>query len=149
VTAGEATTMITADDFRQLALSMQDAIEGAHMGHPDFRVNGRIFATLHAGDKTGMVKLTPEEQQELMRQKPAMFEPSPGAWGRGGSTTVILKAADIATIRAAMNLAWQQAVAKPPLKKRAVKKPALAAKKPAVKKSAVKNLAVKRAARRG
>ncbi len=127
--------MITAVDFRRLALSMQDAIESAHMGHPDFRVNGRIFATLHTGDKSGMVKLLPEEQQELMRQKPAMFEPSPGAWGRGGSTTVILKAADIAILRSAMNLAWQQAVSKPPVKKRAAKKPAVKANNPAVKKS--------------
>jgi hypothetical protein len=125
VTGREVTAMMTADDFRHLALSMQDAIEGAHMGHPDFRVNGRIFATLHAGDKTGMVKLTPEEQQEFMRQKPAMFEPSPGAWGRGGSTTVILKAADIATLRGAMNLAWQQAVSMPPVKRRAAPKKAV------------------------
>ncbi len=127
--------MITADDFRQLALSMQDAIEGAHMGHPDFRVNGRIFATLHTGDRSGMVKLTPEEQQELMRENPAMFEPSPGAWGRGGSTTVILKAADITTLRAAMNLAWQQAVSKPPVKKRAAKQAPAKAKNAPPKKS--------------
>ena len=50
---------MTADDFRDLALSMPDAVEGAHMGHPDFRVNGRIFATLHADMKFGMVALTP------------------------------------------------------------------------------------------
>jgi hypothetical protein len=135
VTAGDVTTMITADDFRRLALGMQDAIEGAHMGHPDFRVKGRIFATLHTGDKSGMVKLMPEEQQEFMRQKPAMFEPSPGAWGRGGSTTVILKAADLATLRAAMNLAWQQAISKPPVKKRAAAtKAVVKAKKAIVKK---------------
>ncbi len=84
--------MITADDFRRLALDMQDAIESAHMGHPDFRANGRIFATLHTGDQFGMVKLTPEEQQEFMRTSPAMFIPSSGAWGRQGCTNVRLDA---------------------------------------------------------
>jgi hypothetical protein len=109
--------MITADVFRRLALDMQDAIEGAHMGHPDFRANGRIFATLHTGDQFGMVKLTPEEQQEFIRTSPGMFIPSSGAWGRQGCTNVRLEAADKATVRAAMNLAWQQAVSKPPSRK--------------------------------
>jgi len=103
---------MTADDFRRLALSMHDSIEGAHMGHPDFRANGRIFATLHAGDETGMVKLTPDEQRELLRTHPKMFEPSSGAWGRQGCTNVRLAAADRATLRTAMTLAWEQAAAK-------------------------------------
>jgi hypothetical protein len=109
---------MTADDFRSLALSMQGAIERAHMGHPDFRANGRIFATLHADDRTGMVKLAPEEQREFMRTNPKMFEPSSGAWGRQGCTSVHLKAADASTLRAAMTLAWQNAMAKPPAKAR-------------------------------
>ena len=112
---------MTAEEFRELALSLEDAIEGAHMGHPDFRANGRIFATLHAGDKTGMVKLLPEEQQEFLRGHRQMFEPSPGAWGRQGCTTVILKSADKRTIRSAMNLAWQHVMTMPPPKKRAAK----------------------------
>ncbi len=109
---------MTAEDFRQLALGFEDAMEGAHMGHPDFRANGRIFATLHTGDKTGMVKLLPEEQAEFLRTHRAMFEPSPGAWGRQGCTTVILKAATKPTIRAAMNLAWQHVMEMPPPKTR-------------------------------
>jgi hypothetical protein len=113
--------MITPDDFREVALSMQDAIEGAHMGHPDFRVNGRIFASLHTGDKFGMVSLTREEQRELMWLKPQMFTPSAGAWGRQGATNVILAEADKKTLRAAMNLAWERTVAKPPARKRAAK----------------------------
>jgi hypothetical protein len=112
---------MTADQFRRLALDLEDAIEGAHMGHPDFRANGRIFATLHAGDKTGMVALTPDEQREFLRTDGAMFEPSPGAWGRQGCTTVILKAAALPTIRAAMNLAWQRVMEMPPPRKRAAK----------------------------
>src|SRR5689334_18531658 len=123
---------MTAEDFRQLALGFEDAMEGAHMGHPDFRANGRIFATLHTGDKTGMVKLLPEEQQEFLRAHRPMFEPSPGAWGRQGCTTVILAEADKSTIRAAMNLAWQHVMDMPPpkTKKRAAPGPKLGPKPP-------------------
>lgn len=108
---------MTADDFRRLALGMPGAIEGAHMGHPDFRANGRIFASLHTRDTFGMVKLSPGEQREFMRRSPAMFEPSSGAWGRQGCTNVRLEAADGPTVRGAITLAWEQAVAKPPAKK--------------------------------
>ena len=104
------------DDFRRIALEMQGAVEGAHMGHPDFRANGRIFASLHTGETTGMVKLTPDEQQELMRLKPRMFVPSSGAWGRQGCTNVVLSAADARTLRQAMTLAWDGVMAKPPAK---------------------------------
>jgi hypothetical protein len=128
--------MITADDFREVALSMQDAFEGAHMGHPDFRVNGRIFATLHTGDKSGMVALTPEEQREFMWLKPEMFTPCAGAWGRQGSTNVILAHADMKTLRAAMNLAWERAVSKPPARKPAKKTVAKLAKGAKVAKGA-------------
>ncbi len=61
--------MLRAEDFRRIALGMTDAVEGAHMGHPDFRVNGRIFATLHADQKWGMVKLTPEQQETFVPRK--------------------------------------------------------------------------------
>jgi len=96
---------MTPDGFRKVALAMQNAVEGAHMGHPDFRANGRIFASLHAGDRTGMVKLTPEEQAVFLGEYPEMFEPSAGAWGRQGCTNVILAAADTPTLRSAMILA--------------------------------------------
>ena len=105
---------MTADDFRELALDMHGAIEGAHMGHPDFRANGRIFATLHPGDEWGMVKLTPEEQGELLREHPDVFVPSSGAWGRQGCTNVRLRRVDVRAVRAAMLLAWQGVMAKPP-----------------------------------
>jgi hypothetical protein len=105
--------MLTADTFRDIALSMQGAIERAHMGHPDFRANGRIFATLQADDQRGMVKLTPEEQREFMRMHPKMFVPASGAWGRQGCTMVQLDAADEATVRGAMILAWQHVAEKP------------------------------------
>jgi YjbR protein len=102
---------MTAKDFRRLVLLLDGACEGAHMGHPDFRVGGRIFATLHPGNKTGMVKLTPEQQQAFVRDHAAAFAPVNGAWGRGGATLVTLAAADEETLGEAMTLAWQNAVA--------------------------------------
>jgi len=109
---------MTPDDFRGIALSMQGAVEGAHMNHPDFRANGRIFATLHGDASSGTVMLTPEEQQEFLALKPKMFKPSAGAWGRQGCTDVRLDAADARTLRQAMTLAWERIAAKPPVKPR-------------------------------
>src|SRR5882762_9887159 len=77
---GEVVTMMSAEDFRRIALGMRDAVESAHMGHPDFRIAGKIFATLHADCKHGMVKLTPEQQETLVRDHPAAFAPENGAW---------------------------------------------------------------------
>lgn len=88
------------------------------MNHPDFRANGRIFASLHTGDTTGMVKLAPEEQAEFLELKPAMFKPSSGAWGRQGCTNVILAKADARTLRQAMTLAWEGVMAQPRAKRR-------------------------------
>src|SRR5262245_46022585 len=101
------TGAMTADDFRELALAMDGAVERSHMNHPDFRAHGRIFATLHSNDEWGMVKVTPEEQQALMRASPEVFVPSSGAWGRQGCTNVRLAAADARTVQAAMILAWE------------------------------------------
>jgi hypothetical protein len=109
---------MTADDFRRLALSMQGAIERSHMGHPDFRANGRIFATLHSGDQFGMVKLTPQEQREFMRGGAGTFQPSSGAWGRQGCTNVRLEGADPATVRAAIMLAWEHVASRTAPRKR-------------------------------
>src|SRR5215203_2906850 len=99
-------TPMTAADFRRIALAMNGAIESAHMGHPDFRANGRIFATLHADMKFGMVALTPEQQEQLLKSAPAAFAPEPGAWGRQGSTAVRLEAVDEETLGEAITLAW-------------------------------------------
>lgn len=86
---------------------MDGVIEGAHMGHPDFRVNNRIFATLHPDREFGMVQLTPDQQRTFVQEDPASFAPENGAWGRGGSTRVILAAVDENTLGEAMTLAWQ------------------------------------------
>ena len=69
------------NDFRRMALGMPGAIEGAHMGHPDFRVNNRIFATLHPGREFGMVNLTPDQQEQFTGAHPEAFAPESGAWG--------------------------------------------------------------------
>jgi hypothetical protein len=113
---------MTSEDFRRVVLEMQGAVEGAHMGHPDFRANGRIFASLHTQDRFGMVKLAPAEQKELLKEAPRMFEPSAGAWGRQGCTNVILAAADVRTVRAAVQLAFEGVMALP--RKTARAKPA-------------------------
>jgi hypothetical protein len=108
---------VTRNQFRRIALGMSGALEGTHMAHPDFRVNGKIFATLSPDRKSGMVKLTPEQQEEFMRANPGMFVPASGAWGRQGCTMVTLAAANEATVGEAMTLAWQ-ATANQPIRKR-------------------------------
>jgi hypothetical protein len=105
--------MITADRFRRLALDMSGATESSHMGHPDFRANGRIFATLHQGERSGVVKLSPDEQTEVIRQTPQAFSPSAGAWGRQGWTHVQFATADEASVRAALLLAWERVTRSP------------------------------------
>jgi hypothetical protein len=101
---------VTPNEFRRIALGMEGAVEGEHMSHPDFRANGRIFATIHPDATQGMVKLTPEQQQDFMRAAPETFVPAAGAWGRGGSTMVTFVKADADTVGEAMTLAWQGAM---------------------------------------
>jgi hypothetical protein len=96
-----------ANDFRRLALTLPEAIESSHMNHPDFRVNGKIFATILPGDELGMVKLTPEQQMEFVGSEPDVFVPVKGGWGRRGATNVVFKAAAKASVRTALFTAWQ------------------------------------------
>jgi hypothetical protein len=97
---------LTPGSFRDLALSLPEAVKGEHMGHPDFRIGGKIFATLSPADGWGMVKLTPAQQARFMREHPAAFAPIPSGWGRRGATRVELKAADRASVKAALLAAW-------------------------------------------
>ena len=104
---------MTASDFRRLALSLPDATESSHMQHPDFRVGGKIFATLgypRAG--FAMVKLTPEQQGELVHDEPSAFVPVKGGWGRRGATNVQLKNAKKASVRTALVAAWRNTAPK-------------------------------------
>ena len=83
------------------------------MDHPDFRANGRIFATLSPDGHKGMVKLTPPQQRAFIDASPGTFVPASGAWGRQGCTMVNLAAADEDTVGEAMTLAWQQTATRP------------------------------------
>ena len=98
---------MTPNEFRQLALSFPEVIESAHMHHPDFRVGGRIFATLgYPDEKFATVKLTRVDQKEFVRGNPDVFRPAKGAWGLQGSTIVYLPAATIGIVREALTAAW-------------------------------------------
>jgi len=99
---------MTPAAFRRIALSLPETEERQHMEHPDFRVTGKIFATLGYPDKTrGMVKLSPEDQHNCSKDHPAAFVPVKGAWGRGGATSVILKNVDQETLTKAIHAAWR------------------------------------------
>jgi hypothetical protein len=116
---------VTPRQFRTIALGFDEAVEASHMNHPDFRAaNGRIFATLNEDETRGMASLTPEQQADMMARAPQAFIPAAGAWGRGGSTMVVLKNADAELVGEALTLAWQRISALPPSKSRAKKKPA-------------------------
>lgn len=104
---------MTAEEFRKTALALGDVEERAHMGHPDFRVRGKVFATLGYPDTHhGALMLTPEQQGLYVRDEPEIFSPVKGAWGRAGSTLVHLEASDVEAVGGAMTAAWQNAVAK-------------------------------------
>lgn len=99
---------MTAHEFRRIALSLPQTSEASHQGHPDFRVAGRIFATLgYPRTGWGMVKLTPEQQELFVRAQPAAFAPVSGAWGRAGGTSVRLRAARKGAVREALLFAWR------------------------------------------
>ena len=100
-------------DFRKLALSFPEAVESAHMHHPDFRVGGRIFATLgYPDEKWAVVKLTLEEQRNFVRADPETFRPVKGAWGRRGNANIYLPAAEIEKVRDALAAAWRNTAPK-------------------------------------
>jgi hypothetical protein len=98
---------VTVTEFRRLALSFPETEERAHMGHPDFRVARKIFATLGWPAKGwSMVKLTPDQQAMFVRAQPGAFVPVTGAWGRRGCTNVHLSKAKAAAVRGALVAAW-------------------------------------------
>jgi hypothetical protein len=99
---------MTSDTFRRLALTMPETLEVGHMGHPDFRVGGKIFATLgYPDERWGMVKLTPEQQEAFVAADPAVYAPVQGGWGQRGATNVLLPKARVASLRTALMAAWR------------------------------------------
>jgi len=114
---------MTAADFRRIALSLEGAEEGSHMGSPDFRVGGRIFATL-ASQKQGYgnLVLTPEQQAEFVEEQPDVFVPIAGGWGRMGMTHIRLAVTNEDVLAGALRTAWRlraEKNARPSGKKRA------------------------------
>jgi len=102
-----------AADFRRIALSFEGAVEGSHMGAADFRVGGRIFATL-ASQKEGYgnLMLTPELQAEFVGELPDVFLPIHGGWGRMGMTHIRLAKASEDVLTGALRAAWKLRVEK-------------------------------------
>jgi hypothetical protein len=98
---------MTAQGFRTFALELPEAVESAHMGHPDFRVRGKIFATLGPKEAWGVVMLTPEQQERITQLEPDAFAPLAGGWGRRGCTRVELGKAKNPAVRLALAAAWR------------------------------------------
>lgn len=98
---------MTSDDFRNLVLVFDGVVESSHMGHPDFRFNGKIFATLNAGETLGMVKLTPEQQSYFIEKQADAFSPCNGAWGKGGATFIDLASVNESFLLEAVETAWR------------------------------------------
>ncbi len=99
---------MTIEDFRRIALSFQGAEESSHMGAPDFRVGGRIFATLASQDQGfGNLMLTPAEQGAFVTELPEIFLPVAGGWGRKGITHIRLAEATEDVLTGALRTAWQ------------------------------------------
>jgi hypothetical protein len=99
---------MTADDFRRIALSFEGAEEGSHMGAADFRVGGRIFATLASqAEGYGNLKLTLEQQADFVREMPDVFLPIHGGWGRMGMTHIRLAEASEDVLTGALHTAWK------------------------------------------
>ena len=100
---------MTAAGFRRLALRMPEAVEGSHFGNADFRVGGRIFATLALeSEGYGVLLLTPEQQAGMVEDAPGVFSPVPGGWGRQGATRVRLAKVAPDILEAALRLAWRR-----------------------------------------
>jgi hypothetical protein len=110
---------MNAADFRRIALSLEGAEEGSHMGAADFRVQGKIFATLASQDEGyGNLKLTPEQQADFVRELPDVFLPIHGGWGRMGMTHIRLAKATEDVLAGALRTAWKLRVEKNTKKKK-------------------------------
>ena len=111
---------MTPDDFKRIALSLPGADEGSHFGNTDFRVGGKIFATLSlVKEGFGVLLLSPEEQAGMVQDEPEIFSPVPGGWGRNGSTRVSLANVSPEILEGALRSAWLKRAPKPKAKPRA------------------------------
>ena len=103
---------MTIEDFKRIALSFPETVESAHMGHPDFRVGGKIFATIAPDGIHGMAKLNPEQQRWFLENIPEAFTTASGAWGERGATMIRLQAAEETLVQRALNAAWRNTAPK-------------------------------------
>jgi len=104
---------MNAADFRRIALSLEGAKEGSHMGAADFRVGGRIFATLASQSQGyGNLMLTPEQQAEFVAELPEVFVPIAGGWGRMGMTHIRLAETNEDVLTGALRTAWRLRIQK-------------------------------------
>ncbi len=109
---------MTPAEFRKLALALPGCEEHKHMDHPDFRVNGKVFATLgYPNEAWAMVKLYPDQQRDFVAVNPGVFVQLKGAWGRKGCTNVLLADAKPAKVRAALHAAWRNAAVRTALER--------------------------------
>ena len=100
---------MTAAEFRKIALSQPEAVESAHMNHPDFRVGGKIFASLgYPDEQHAVVMLSPDQQEGFVAEMPRVFSPVKGAWGKRGWTQIHLPSAEIEAVTEAIGLAWRR-----------------------------------------
>ena len=98
---------MTVATFRRLALGLPEAVEGAHMGHADFRVGGKVFASLGPDQDWAMVKLGPDDQADLIGEGKGPYQPASGTWGLRGCTIITLRRASEARVRRAIAAAWR------------------------------------------
>ena len=100
---------MTPKDFQRIALSLPEAVKSQHFGNADFRVDGKIFATLSlAKEGFGVLLLTPEQQAGMIEDAPKIFSPVPGGWGRQGSTRVLLAKIPRDILAAALRTSWRR-----------------------------------------
>jgi hypothetical protein len=100
---------MTVAEFRRMALELPEVVEASHMDHPDFRVAGKIFATLgYPDDRFGMVALSPEDQELMVKAFPKTFAPVAGKWGSAGATNVTLRTANKRAVASALEVAWRK-----------------------------------------
>ncbi len=97
--------MIDDETVRELALSLPEAKEQDHRGHPSFRVRGKIFATLWPGKHRAVLKLPLDEQAALVGSEPMAF--SLNAWSRQGWTEVNLRQVSAAQFERLLDMAWR------------------------------------------
>jgi hypothetical protein len=104
---------MTIEEYRRIALAQLEAVESSHMNHPDFRVGGKIFATIPSlAKEEGMVKLTPDQQKQFVQEYPKIFSAVRGGWGMRGATLVTLAPATKQIVNRAMRTAWRNTAPK-------------------------------------